>query len=301
MLQPQMKERYAKQGILFVKGFNKVFENINDAFVEISRQPEICNVFVDYPKNLSELEAGFKRAKNFPTSLGSLMDSSAARELFATQRGYSDYKAYNFAKSISGGAEDIKKLKTFGITDKPGFDELALEIQQSQYSKTVDLSVMYTYLNDRDAAKIKKTTAVAERDFRLAEDNKRREKEQIERQRRREAYVKEFPYEAVVSCEFQGRHSNLASCFVGNRNDVSTELEVRNGANYGMYKSFDLYRLGPEQSGEGLIIPFNSNFEIKAQNSSDTLTLTVKIRETATGKNIYTKSASQYGVIRVNR
>ena len=301
MLLPQMKERYAKQGISFSKGFNKVFENINDAFVEISLKPETCGLFVDYPNNLSELEAGFKRVKNFPTSLGSLMDSNAARELFATQRGYADYKAYIFAKSISGGAEDVKKLKTFGIIDKAGFDELALEMQQSQYSKTVGLDVIYMYLNDREAAKLKKTTVVAERDFRVAEDNKRREKEQIERQRRREAYAKEFPYEAVISCEFQGRHSNLVPCFAGGRNDASTELEIRNGTNYGMYKSYDLYRLGSEQSGEGLIVPLGNTFEVKAQNASDTLTLTVKIRETATGKNIYTKSAAQYGVVRVNR
>jgi hypothetical protein len=81
----------------------------------------------------------------------------------------------------------------------------------------------------------------------------------------------------------------------------STELEIRNGTDYSMYKSFDLYRLGREQPGEGLIIPLNPTFEINAQNSSDSLTLRVKIRETSTGKGIYTKSAAQYGVIRVNR
>jgi len=301
MLLPHMKERYAKQGISFARGMNKVFDNINDAFVEISRQPDVCHVFVDYPKNLSELESGFKRARSLTTSLGVLMDANAARELFSTQRGYVDYNSYKFAKSISGGAEDAKKLRAAGIINKVGFDELVLEIQQAQYSKAADLSVIYSYLADRDNAKIKKINVLAERDARLAEDKKRRDKEELDRQARREAYAKEFPYEAVISCDFQGRHSNLIACFAGGRNDVSTELEIRNGTNYAMYKSFDLYRLGREQPNEGLIVPLSPNFEIKAQNSSDTQTLTIKIRETATGKNMYTKSAAQYGVIFVNR
>jgi hypothetical protein len=298
MLLPDMKERYTQAGWSIAKSFNKVFDHINDAFIDISRQPDVCHIFVDYPHNLAALDVGFKRANTLTTSLGMLIDSTTARDLFSTQRGFSDYATYQFARSISASANDLKKLNAAGITNKMEFEALLAEIKHSQYANTQELSIVFSYLSDRDNGKVKKISAVAERDLRVAEEKLRRDKEDLERQRRKDAFAREFPYEAVISCEFQGSHTNLVSCFAG---DVGTELEIRNGSNYGMYKAFDLYRLGREQPREGLVLPLSANFEMKAQNSNDTLTLTIKIRETATGRIIYTKSAAKYGVIRVNR
>ena len=304
MLLPDMRDRFAKEGYNIggdgQKPFDKTFDNLNDAYVEISRQPDICHIFIDYPNNLATLDAGFKRDKNINSNLGALMDSTAAREQFATQRGYDNYTDFKFAKSISGNAQDIKKLKAAGIHNKTDFDALVLEMQQLQYAKAEDLNTIYMYLNDKDQAKTKKLSVVAQRDARLAEEKKKREQDELDRQRRKEAFAKEFPYEAVISCGFQGQHMTLVACFAGGQYGVGTELEIRNGGKYGLYKAHELYSLGQERSGEGLILPLKSNFEIKAQNSNETLTLSVLVRETASGKVLFTKSAARFGVVRVS-
>ena len=109
MLMPEMRERYLQAGWTIDKKFNAVFKNINEAFIEISRQPNSCHIFVDFPKNLSMLDVGLKQNKLLTTSLGMLIESSAARDLFSTQRGYADYLAYLFARSISASANELKK------------------------------------------------------------------------------------------------------------------------------------------------------------------------------------------------
>ncbi len=298
MLLPDMREQYTQAGWIIDKKFNAVFNNVNDAFIEISRKPDACHIFIEFPKNLALLDAGIKQNKTLTSSFGMVIESSVARELFSTQRGYPDYSAYQFARSISANANDLKKLNAAGVNNKSDFDMLVAEIKQSQYSNISDLNTVFSYIADRDRGLSKKTSALVERDIRIAEEKVRREKEELERQRQKEAFAREFPYEAIMSCDYQGTHTNLVSCFAG---DVGTELEIRNGGNYRMYKSFELYQLGHERPREGLVIPLGSNFEIKAQNSNDTLTLTLKIRETATGKFIFTKSAAKYGVISVAR
>ena len=298
MLLPEMKERYTQAGWTIDKKFNAVFNNVNDAFIEISRKPDACHIFVEFPKNLAALDAGIKKNKTLRSSLGMLIESSSAREMFSTQRGYVDYSAYLFARSISANANDLKKLNAAGVNNKSDFDMLVTEINQSQYSNNNDLSTVFNYIIDRDKGLSKKTSAIVERDLRVVEEKVRIEKDEVARQRQKEALARDFPYEAIISCDYQGTHTNLVSCFAG---DVGTELEIRNGSNYRMYKSFDLYQLGHERPREGLILPLGKNFEIKAQNSNDTLTLTLKIRETSSGKLIFTKSAAKYGVISFSR
>lgn len=111
--------------------------------------------------------------------------------------------------------------------------------------------------------------------------------------------AKEFPYEAVIRCEFNGSHSNVVVCFMGS-GASGTELELTNGDAYKMYKAYELQNnnVGTE-TREGFIIPLRKNFSLIAQNSSKSMTLNVVIRNTATKQKLFEKSASQYGVISV--
>ncbi len=296
MLLPAMREQYQQAGWGIDKKFNAVFKDINDAFIGISRQPDSCHIFVDFPKNLAALDAGIKQNKTLTSSLGMLIESSTARDLFSAQRGYADYSTYLFARSITANPSDLKKLSSAGVSNKSEFDTLVDEMKRSKYANNQELSVVLSYISDRDRGISKKISAVAERDLRMAEEKLRNEKEETERQRKKEAFAREFPYEAIISCDFQGRHTNLASCFAG---DVGTELEIKNGNNYRMYKSYELYQLGRERQGEGLLIPLSYNFQIKAQNASDNLVLSIKIREASTGNLTFSKSAAKYQVISV--
>lgn len=108
--------------------------------------------------------------------------------------------------------------------------------------------------------------------------------------------TRDFPYYAIVSCGMYGNHINVLACFTGRH--VGTELELRNGDQYGLYKVYEISQLGNETS-EGLRINLRRNFALKVQNSSDSLVLTVTILESATNKKMFQKSAAKFGVVSV--
>lgn len=127
-------------------------------------------------------------------------------------------------------------------------------------------------------------------------EEERRQKEQAERARQeRENFAKEFPYYALVTCGFQGNHINSIACFGGR---VGTEIELRNGNEYGLYKIHEIHSLGQESS-RGLRIALRRNFELKAQNSNETLILGVAIIDVKTDKIVFQKQVSRFGVISV--
>ena len=88
----------------------------------------------------------------------------------------------------------------------------------------------------------------------------------------------------------------MAACFSGGQYGADTELELTNGSQYGMYKAYQLYQLGQETT-QGLVLSLKKNFNIKAQNSSSNLLLSLVIKERSSGRIIYQKSASKYGLV----
>ncbi len=107
-------------------------------------------------------------------------------------------------------------------------------------------------------------------------------------------------YEAVFTCGMPGSgraHSSIALCFSGNLNGPNTELEIKNGDQYKMYTLMDLANLQNEDS-DGFHMKLNNHFVIKAQNAAQYLLLTLTITDPS-GKVVFQKSATQYGVISV--
>jgi hypothetical protein len=86
------------------------------------------------------------------------------------------------------------------------------------------------------------------------------------------------------------------ACFAGR---VDTEIELSNGRDYGLYKSYQISELGKEYR-DGLHINLRSTFDFKAQNSSDDLILGAKVFSRASGEVLFQKQVSKYGVIRVS-
>ena len=108
-------------------------------------------------------------------------------------------------------------------------------------------------------------------------------------------------YEAIFTCGMGGagggENLNILACFAGGSDSADTELEIKNGDQYGMYKAYNLSSVGSEDS-HGFHIQLKNHFAIKAQNSDSTLILGLKIVDSS-GKVVFQKSASQYGVISV--
>lgn len=306
ILLPDMKERLSRERGLFAVGdgkpFDKVFDGVNQAFIALSKSPHECVVFIDYPANLLALKKALSRERAANVALGVLSEAGAARDRSAKRRGFDNWADNQFAVSIGANPAQLKTLKAPGLGGQAELDAALTEMQKSGYATGRDLGNLLAYLRDRDEARTRKIGAIEVRDQRLEEARKARARDELERQKRREEYAKEYPFEAVIACGFQGRHTNIVACFGGGRNSPGTEIELRNGGqggDYGLYRAWEIARLGREEPGVGLIIPLRRTFELKAQNADENLTLTVKIRETASGREVFVKSAAQYGVVSV--
>lgn len=85
----------------------------------------------------------------------------------------------------------------------------------------------------------------------------------------------------------------MLACFGGR---VGTELVLRNGSSYGLYKMHEIRNLGQE-TREDLRIDLRRNFELKAQNSDDTLIFGGKIIDRKTNETVFEQQVSRFGVI----
>jgi hypothetical protein len=104
-------------------------------------------------------------------------------------------------------------------------------------------------------------------------------------------------YVAVISCGASGyQNLNAMACFAGS---TGTEIELTNGQNYGLYKAYQISSLGTT-TGRGLEIHLQHTFSLKAQNSSPSLTLGVRIFDEKTGVQIFGKQVSQFGVVTIS-
>ncbi|MCE2879809.1 MAG: cell envelope integrity protein TolA [Comamonadaceae bacterium] len=119
-----------------------------------------------------------------------------------------------------------------------------------------------------------------------AEEKARQEKEEREQAARKKRQEDDG---------FRGQHMNVLACFAGR---VGTELELRNGPRYGLYKVHEIGSLGQE-TREGLRINLQKKFELKAQNSDETLILGVKIVDRSTNETLFEKQVGRFGVISI--
>ena len=108
-------------------------------------------------------------------------------------------------------------------------------------------------------------------------------------------------FTAILTCGMGAggghEHINILACFADS-DGADTNLELTNGDKYGLYKAYNLSRVGVEQR-DGFHIKLDKHFSIQAQNSSDTLILGIKVIGDKTGKIYYQKQVSQFGVITV--
>lgn len=216
------------------------------------------------------------------------------------QKGYASEADYNFSLKLGNPTpQRIATLRSYGITSREDFDKVLSEMKTTNYSQTDNWNDVLSYLKDKKDAQAAGLTVIQQRDARLAAERKAEQQRLAEEKKRREDFAKEYPYEAVLACEFQGRSiGNLAVCFLGGRGSSGTELSLRNGNSVRVYKGYELQSLGREQQ-DGLRIPLRERFEIKAQNDSKDYVLTLAIKKTATGEVIARQAAGMWKVVNI--
>lgn len=105
------------------------------------------------------------------------------------------------------------------------------------------------------------------------------------------------PCRAELTCGLSDQHMRLLACFSSSL--LSTELELRNGQAYGLYKAFEIQHLGHE-TARGFTIDLKKNFELQVQNASESLVLGVRILDVRSGQVLFQKQVGQFGVIKVS-
>jgi len=289
--------------------FNRRFESLDAAYAFFSAFADAsdraigdaeCHIFVDYPENLIKLQSALSDL-GLTTVFGRLVEGLKMEARFATQSGFESLQELRFVDQIEYELTwgQLSTLREEDVNYGAAFTELVQEIRASGYaSEQLDMDQIVAYLADRKAGQEAGISAAQQRDKRV----EAAQRAQAERREAEAAAAAEFakthPYIATLSCEFQGRHTNIAACFLGDEYGVDTTLEVtKNGSNQ-LYQAYELNRAGREFS-QGLVIDLPRSFEITAQNTSENLTLKLTIVERVGGKQVFQDSAGMFGVVRV--
>lgn len=286
--------------------FRHTFDNIGDAFINIKGKlktgdKEYCNFFIDYPANILKLKNAIDRDVGSYTAIGKVFSKAETSNRFAINKGFDDFEQYSFASNINADVNDIESLKNLGINNQAEYEQASASMLASQYSEDTRVANILIYLKDLSAAKAKSMNILDYRTARIKEEEASAARAAAAAQKRQEEFAREYPYTATLTCGMSGGgHINISACFVGGKYGAETELEIRNGQDYQMYKAYNLRQAGSEYAS-GLEINLRNRFSLMAQNSSEYLVLTLEIVDNASGSRIYTESASQYGVVRYDR
>ena len=241
----------------------------------------------------------FLRDKRGPFEVNKLVSTLELLEAWAKKEGYENLAASEFAAQIRGNANSLKSLAEKGIRDKTEYDRAVQEMRSEKYSDSDDSGSVINYLQDKATAANKSgATAITVRDERSRAQRAESERIAQEEKRRQMELAKEFPYTATINCGMNGRHINIMACMSGS-GSIQSQLELTNGSEYKMYQAWDVAQQAGRETSEGVVIPLRSSFKIKIQNVTDTLILTVKVVNNATGKVAFTESAAKYGTVRV--
>jgi hypothetical protein len=274
-----------------------VYENLDDFYLAIQRDPRVCEVYVDYPENLKILADALKD-KGY--ELNPLVPVTELKGDWARGQGYAEFAAYEFAKSVGGDARLVERLAAYNVTDTQSFNEAVNRMNTQKYSNERDGPAVLAFLSDEKAGAEANKSAVAVRDERnrvAAIETKKRAEEARER---RAEEAKKYPYYAVLSCGFGNSNMSLIACFSGGgRYGVDTGITLTQGNIKREYKLYEIANnaLGSEQR-DGLHIKLPSRFLLVAQNASDSLTLTLKVYDSATNSLIMQEQAgSKFGTV----
>lgn len=292
----QSKAESARATVDSSRTYTKVYDTVEALYEARQTRPDECTVYVDFPANLKKISTALQRDGKPAPMMGQLVSSAELRDSWAKRTGYANYAEYQTARDMNVNAQQLKQLAEFRVADKAALDTVVREMQASRYSNASDPADALSYLRDKaEAANKAGATAVTVRDARQKAAREAAAAEAAEEQRRREAYAKEYPFIAVLTCGMPN-HINILACFSGGRGRVDTELKLRNGTSSAMYKIYNMRQAGQERR-DGFYIDLRRSYDLQAQNADDTLILGLKIIDRVSGRVLHQDQAARFDLV----
>lgn len=274
------------------------FETIDALYADLQKSQGRCTTLIGNGPSLAQLKTAIDRDKQLN---GRLMPEplSEARLLasHAEGLGFKTPEAYLFGRSIDvAEAMQVSRLQTLGINTKEQFFTARKRLEQFDAASKPDVDALLQFLADeREATAGGKTVKVLRAERAKREDEEaRRYMAALAAEEKKKAG--EFPFVGLLSCSISGQKTSVQACL--SSGSIQTEVELRNGDDYRMYKIHDIAQIG-NWDGTDMRIDLRKNFELKAQNADKSLILTLVVKDRASGKVLFQKSAAQFGVVNV--
>jgi hypothetical protein len=274
------------------------FNSIDELYVDLQLPNGRCTVVLGNGPTIAKLKIAIDRDAQFDARL--MPKSVTEAQLintYAKGLGFESSDMYLFALSVGlQNAQDVSQLNTFGIQTKQQYQAALKRLNDAGLGDSQTPSGLIAFLKDEKEAAEKRTTIKNLRAERAANEQAALRRQSQAQAAAEKKKAVDFPYVAYISCMVGTQKTRVQACM--SSRSVQTEIELKNGSEYRMYKMFEVENIG-NWNGEELVVDLRSNFELKAQNADDTLTLNVVIKNRATGAVVFQKSAAKFGVIAI--
>ena len=282
------------------EGFTQVLDTADELYAAMTAGK--CAIIADYAPNLKKYMAAIGRDGQFLYNVGTTMNRQEAREPLARAAGFDNWSDYAFSQQIGDATpKEIARLREASIADTAAFSIATRRMADSRYSAAPSQSAsgLLAFLDDEAEGKKVGKTAV---EFRTAEKQRldaEARSEEAEAAKHAAEYAKDYPFVAVLTCGMGNGHINILACFAAQAShSVDTELKLTNGTSSAMFKAYNLSKAGTERR-DGFRIDLKEHFSLVAQNSHDTLILSLTVTDRISGKVLYQNQAAKFGVLSV--
>lgn len=159
--------------------FEKVYQDLNSAFMDIKENRSGCDIFIDNPENIIKLKKALLR-ENWKTALLKISYIDETLDKYAKYEGYKDNKQKIFATKINFKLSEVKFLEKNDINTLKAFEKLKSEIKNANYSNgPFNYILISNYITDKQSASFNNNDILTEKKQRL-EREKLAEKKQRE-------------------------------------------------------------------------------------------------------------------------
>lgn len=274
------------------------FKSMDALYSDLQLPNGTCTVILGNGPSIAKLKKALDRDTKLDARLMTQTVTEAQLiDAHAKALGFESTESYFFARST--GIQDValvSQLERLGVHTNEQYQFALKRLNDAGLEDPQTVKGLISFLTDEKEAAAQSTSIKKLRAERLARELAALRQQAQAQSAADKKKAAEFPYVATISCMIGMQKTSLQACM--SSKSIQTEIELKNGSVYRMYKMFDVTDIG-DWNGQEMVVDLRSNFELKAQNADATLTLNVVIKRRSTGDIIFQKSAAQFGVIAV--